>query len=97
VPYTQIRQLADTLDQPSTRAGPLLTELLIASQRDLLITRMLDDTEDYAEPPPIDEDTPEGAIACDLLRWALHGVVCQRREVARIARLLAQPNVGWLC
>jgi transcriptional regulator with XRE-family HTH domain len=58
VSYTQIRQLADALGQSGTRAIPLLTELIIASQCDLLITRMLDGTEDYAEPPPIDEDTP---------------------------------------
>jgi transcriptional regulator with XRE-family HTH domain len=79
LPYDQIKPLAAALSQQSTQTG-LLTELIIASQCDLLITRMLNGTEDYAEPPPIDEDTPEGTIARDLLRWALAGAVPGHHE-----------------
>jgi transcriptional regulator with XRE-family HTH domain len=92
VPYTQICQLADALDQPGTRTVPLLTELLVASQCDLLITRMRDGTEDYAEPPPIDEDTSEGAIARDLLRWALAGVIPGHHEGFAGRGLLIDPR-----
>ncbi len=79
VPYDQIKQLAAALSQPGTQTS-LLTELLIASQCDLLITRMLNGTEDYAEPPPIDEDTPEGAIARTFIRWALTSTIPARYE-----------------
>lgn len=47
MPYTQIKQLAAALSQTGTQAS-IRTELLIASQCDLLITYMLDGTEDYA-------------------------------------------------
>jgi len=40
-----------------------------AADCDLLVTAMLCEFEDYAEVPPIDEDTPDGAAARELLRW----------------------------
>ena len=46
-----------------------LNELLTAQQCDLLITSMLCGDEDYADVPPIDEDTADGETARDLLRY----------------------------
>ena len=70
-PYPQLRRIASTLSQTGAVAGADLAELLLASQCDLLITRMLTGTEDYAEIPPIDENTSEGKATRALLRWAL--------------------------
>jgi DNA-binding transcriptional regulator YiaG len=70
----QLRQLADTLSEAGALAGHDYTELILASQCDLLITGMLYGFEDYAEIPPIDGDTA-GHDARSLLRWALTGQV----------------------
>jgi hypothetical protein len=55
--------------------GQNISDLLLASQCDSLITGMLNGSEDYAEVPPIDEDGPDAEMARDLLRWALTGAV----------------------
>lgn len=47
-----------------------LRELLIAGQCDLLLAGLLDGTEDFADVPPLDEDTPGGQTARTLLRRA---------------------------
>jgi transcriptional regulator with XRE-family HTH domain len=70
----QLGQLADTLSGAGALAGCGYSELILASQCDLLITGMLHGFEDYAEIPPIDEET-EGHDARSLLRWALTGRV----------------------
>jgi len=75
VPYGQLCQLADALIQAGARVGQRHGDLILASQCDLLITGMLHGFEDYAELPPVDEDTDHGAAARSLLRWALAGTV----------------------
>ena len=62
-----------TLRRAAAITSTDLNELLIAQQCDLLIMRMLCGDEDYAEVPPIDEDTAVGETARDLLRWAFTG------------------------
>jgi hypothetical protein len=61
---------------------------MLASQCDLLIVGMLRGFEDYAEVPPVDEDSAEGEAARDLLRWALVGVPPGRYETFAPARPL---------
>ena len=63
-------------------------QLMLASQCDLLIVGMLRGFEDYAEVPPVDEDSAEGEAARDLLRWALVGVPPGRYETFAPARPL---------
>jgi len=72
--YDQLRRLAAVLNQGHAPASTALDELLLAAQCDLLVTGMLRGFEDYAEVPPIDEPTPEGQHARDLIRWALTSV-----------------------
>ena len=63
---------------------------MVAADCDLLVTAMLCEFEDYAEVPPIDQDTPDGYVARELLRWALAGVVPDRyRPVVLPGCLLA--------
>jgi hypothetical protein len=57
--------------RPSTKLRCDVAEFVLASQCDLLLTGVLHGFEDYAEVPPIDEDSAEGETARDLLRWAL--------------------------
>lgn len=71
--YGRLRQLAAALS-PSDSEPRILRRLMLASQCDLLITGMLRGFEDYAEVPPIDEDTSDGELARNLLLWALAGV-----------------------
>ena len=71
VPYGQLQQLADALKRAGAQVGHELGELLLASQCDLLLTGMLHGFEDYAEVPPIEEDSTEAEAARELLRWAL--------------------------
>jgi hypothetical protein len=60
------------------RCSAYLPDLMLASQCDLLITNMLTGEEDSADVPPIDEDTPDGAAARALPRWATSGAVLSR-------------------
>jgi hypothetical protein len=73
LPYHQIHQLSEILSRSGARVGHELGELLLASRCDLLLTGMLHGFEDYAEVPPIDEDSTDGEASRDLLRWALTG------------------------
>jgi len=78
VPYDQLRKLAHVLDRAGAQVGRELGELLSASQCDLLLAGMLRGFEDYAEVPPIDEDSANAGIARELLRWALAGTTPDR-------------------
>ena len=73
VPYCVLLSLSQVLGRARAR-GASLTELLIASQCDLLIAATLDGTENYAEVPPLDPDT-DCQNARNVLRWALTGAV----------------------
>jgi hypothetical protein len=74
--------------------GMELGDLLLASRCDLLLTGMLNEFEDFAEVPPIDEDGAEAESARSLLRWALAGQVPDRyRQYASPRRLLDQKYV----
>ena len=68
-----LRKLAAALEPAGGDERHMLHTLLLASQCDLLLTGMLRGFEDYAEVPPIDEDTTDGETARRLLRWALTG------------------------
>jgi transcriptional regulator with XRE-family HTH domain len=94
VPYADLRRLAAALDQAGAKVQCDVAELALASQCDLLITGILQRFEDYAEVPPIDEDSTEGEAARLLLRWALAGVVPERyRPFAPARPLLAAQNL----
>jgi DNA-binding XRE family transcriptional regulator len=92
--YGRLRQLAAALSPDTGGAQQVLHTLLLASQCDLLFTAMLHGFEDYAEVPPIDEDTADGETTRTLLRWALTGTVSPPyKEHSAAGRLLAQPDV----
>lgn len=92
--FGQLRQLAAALNPAGGDERQLLHELLLASQCDLLLTGMLHGFEDYAEVPPIDEDTADGESVRGLLRWALTGAVPPQYEKhAPAGRLLTQCDV----
>jgi transcriptional regulator with XRE-family HTH domain len=94
-PYEQLRFLASALNEAGARVGWEFDEILVAAQCDLLITGMLHGFEDYAEVPPIEEDTPAGWAACVLLRWALTGMVPLRyRPHAVASQLLTEPDIA---
>jgi len=78
VTYDELRCLAAAFDQAGAKAQCDLAELMLAAQCDLLIAGMLRGFEDYAEVPPVDEDSAEGEATRDLLRWALAGVIPER-------------------
>ena len=78
VPYADLCRLAAALDQAGAKVRCDVAELVLASQCDLLVTGILQGSEDYAEVPPVDEDSAEGEAARDLLRWALVGVLPER-------------------
>jgi hypothetical protein len=60
-----------------------------------LLTGMLHGFEDYAEVPPIDEDSTDAEAARDLLRWALAGPIPDRyRQYAPPGPLLDKADVG---
>jgi hypothetical protein len=83
------------LSRSGARAGHELGELLLASRCDLLLTGMLHGFEDYAEVPPIDQDSTDAEPARDLLRWALAGSVPKRyRSYAAPGPLLDKTDVG---
>jgi transcriptional regulator with XRE-family HTH domain len=93
VRYDRLRQIADALRKAGVLVGQEVSELVLASQCDLLITGTLHGFEDYAEVPPIDDDA-EGEAARGLFRWALTGVVPDRyRAYTRTGPLLARPDV----
>jgi transcriptional regulator with XRE-family HTH domain len=94
VPYADLRRLAATLDQAGAKVRCDVAELVLASQCDLLVTGILQGFEDYAEVPPVDEDSTEGDAARDLLRWALVGVLPERfRPFAPARPLLAAQDL----
>jgi transcriptional regulator with XRE-family HTH domain len=88
VPYHDLCRLAAAFDQAEAKVPCDVAELVLASQCDLLLTGMLQGFEDYAEVPPIDEDSPEGEAARDLVRWALAGVLPERYRPFAPARPL---------
>ena len=94
VPYAELCRLAAAFDQAGAEVGCDVAELVLASQCDLLVTGILQGFEDYAEVPPVDEDSTEGEAACDLLRWALAGVLPERyRPFAPAQPLLAADDL----
>jgi hypothetical protein len=95
VPYDGLSRLAAALDQAGAKTRCDVAELALASQCDLLVTGMLHGTEDYAEVPPVDEDSAEGEAARDLLRWALAGDLPKRYSPFVTARpLLGAPDLA---
>jgi transcriptional regulator with XRE-family HTH domain len=97
VPYDALCRLAAALNQAGAKTRCDVGELALASQCDLLLTGMLHGTEDYAEVPPVDEDSAEGEAARNLLRWALAGVLPERHHSFATARpLLAGEDLAAL-
>jgi transcriptional regulator with XRE-family HTH domain len=93
LPHGQLRQLAAALRDAGAQVGQDLGELLLVSQCDLLITGMLRGFEDYAEVPPIDEESPEADAARALLGWALTGTVPERfRSYVRATPLMSRRD-----
>ena len=92
VPYDGLFRLSAALDQAGAKTRCDVAELALASQCDLLVTGMLHGTEDYAEVPPVDEDSTEGEAARDLLRWALAGVLPERHRPFAPARPLLRTQ-----
>jgi DNA-binding transcriptional regulator YiaG len=93
VPYGQLQQLAQALDRAGAQVGTELGDLLLASRCDLLLTGMLSGFEDYAELPPIEDNSAEAESARSLLRWALAGQVPDRyRQYASARRLLDKKH-----
>jgi hypothetical protein len=78
VPYDQLQRLAAALNNAGAQVGHELSELLLASQCDLLITGMLYGFEDYAEVPPIEACGVDAMRSRELLRWAIVGQVPDR-------------------
>jgi hypothetical protein len=97
VPYGQLQQLAAALNEAGAQVGHELSELVLASQCDLLITGMLYGFEDYAEVPPVDARGAEADKARELLRWALAEAVPYRyQQHASAGRLLDEEDVDLL-
>jgi hypothetical protein len=93
LPYADLCHLVAAFDQAGAEVHCDVAELALASQCDLLVIGMLEGFEDYAEVPPIDEDSAEGEAARNLLRWALAGVLPERyRPFAPVRPLLAAQN-----
>jgi len=94
VPYGQLQQLAQALNRAGAQVGMELSDLLLASRCDLLLTGMLHGFEDYAEVPPIEGNSAEAKSARSLLRWALAGQVPDHyRQHASPLRLLDRKYV----
>jgi DNA-binding transcriptional regulator YiaG len=94
VPYGELQQLSEAFSRAGARVGHELGELLLASRCDLLLTGMLHGFEEYAEVPPIDEDSTEAETARELLHWALAGAVPERyRQYAQLGQLLAMNDI----
>jgi transcriptional regulator with XRE-family HTH domain len=97
VPYKQLERLAQALDRAGAQVGTELGDLLLASRCDLLLTGMLHGFEDYAEVPPIEENSAEAESARSLLRWALTGQVPDRyRQHASPRRLLDEKHIDFI-
>jgi transcriptional regulator with XRE-family HTH domain len=95
VTYNDLGRLAAAFDQAEAKVRCDVVELMLASQCDLLISGMLRGFEDYAEVPPIDEDSAQGESARDLLGWALAGVLPERyRTLAPARPLLATHDLN---
>ncbi len=93
--FGQLCQLATQLTPAGGDGRQLLHTLLLASQCDLLLTGMLRGFEDYAEVPPIDENTTDGETTRGLIHWALTGAVPPPyKKHAPAGRLLAQEDVS---
>jgi transcriptional regulator with XRE-family HTH domain len=93
--YGDLGRLAAAFDQAGAKVRCDVAELLLASQCDLLIAGMLQGFEDYAEVPPVDEDSAEGQAARELIRWALTGVLPGRYHALAPARpLLATHDLN---
>lgn len=94
VSYSQLCRLAAALSQAGARVGCDVTELVLASQCDLLVAGILHGIEDYAEVPPIDEDGANAEIARGLLRWALTGAAPEQyRPFAQAGSLLTRRDL----
>jgi transcriptional regulator with XRE-family HTH domain len=94
VTYDDLCRLAAAVDQAGAQVRCDVAELVLASQCDLLLTGMLQGFEDYAEVPPVDEDSTKGEAARGLLRWALAGVIPERyRPFAPARPLLAAKDL----
>jgi transcriptional regulator with XRE-family HTH domain len=94
VSYYQLRHLAEVLRQAGAQLPPDPTDLVLASQCDLLVGGMLGGFEDYAEVPPIDHGSA-GHAARALLRWALTGDVPEQyRAHAQPRPLLASRDIA---
>ena len=66
-------------------------------QCDVLISGMLGDDEDYADVPPIDDESAGGTIVGALLRWAVCGLVPAYYSMFAAARpLLAESDISRL-
>jgi transcriptional regulator with XRE-family HTH domain len=92
VRYDRLCQIADALRKAGARVGQEVSELVLASQCDLLIAGILRGFEDYAEVPPIED--PRGEAPRRLLRWALTGTAPNRyRAYAPTSPLLAKLDV----
>jgi hypothetical protein len=92
VPYVQLYEVAQMI---ASRGGSadVLQELLIAGQCDLLVREMVEDSADYAELPPIDEDNRHGRVARELLIWGFQGIPPHRyRHLSRPGRLYSRAN-----
>jgi len=93
VSYRHLSQLASAFDRAGARIGRDVGDLVLASQCDLLLTGMLQGFEDYAEVPPIEDET-EGVACRSLLRWALTGIVPEPyRPYSEPGRLLASHDL----
>jgi transcriptional regulator with XRE-family HTH domain len=88
VSYDGLGRLADALDRAGAKVQCGVTELMLAAQCDLLIAGMLRGFEDYAEVPPVDEDSAEGQAAYGLLRWAFTGLPPERYRTSAPVRPL---------
>lgn len=73
VPYTTLAHLAEVLSHEAFPSEVILSELLLAAQCDHLIASLLLGDEDFADVPPIDEHTTDGAAGRQLFRWAISG------------------------
>jgi transcriptional regulator with XRE-family HTH domain len=95
ITYDDLGRLAAAFDRAEAKVRCDVAELMLASQCDLLISGMLRGFEDYAEVPPIDEDSTQGESARALLGWALAGVLPERyRTLAPARPLLATHDLN---
>lgn len=97
VPYGQLIHMANALDRHGANFQGSLDQLLAAIQCDVLISGMLGGDEDYADVPPIDDESAWGTIAGALLRWAICGLVpADYSRFAAARPLLAESDISGL-